>query len=410
MIRRRALRDQHRLIEREQKSFQILEMIRHRGPLTRTELSQGIGFNIVTVSNYINQFMQQGLVSERGFDVSTGGRKPVLVELNAKAGYAMGIDLGPMDVVKTHTIAVITDLRGQIVHRVAKLRTMDRMDRVLQSAEEIIREVIETSPVDPKKIQGIGIGLPGIIDEYAGTVRDTSEEGIRTNYVAARDHWEELFNLPVLVGNDATLAGYGEFRLGLDRTVDNAIYLYSDVGASVILHGSIYWGSGGSAGEVGVSVPSSDDYLNWIKGPSLVSPNVWDLGLSAVGRKLVEEGHTTAIRELGHGDLDAITVETIFQAAQTGDSLAQDLIEDAAMRLGIRIAYFINFLNPDVVIVGGGIERAGSMLLEPICRAVKRYAYQEAANHVDILPAQLGENAAALGAACWLIREVFVQS
>ena len=79
MLKRRAsLVEQHRLTEREEKNFRILELLRRRGPLTRTALSQGTGFNIVTVSNYINHFIKGGLVSERGFDISTGGRKPVL--------------------------------------------------------------------------------------------------------------------------------------------------------------------------------------------------------------------------------------------------------------------------------------------------------------------------------------------
>jgi len=251
MIRRRSLLDQHRLTEREEKSFQILELIRHRGPLTRTELSQGTSYNIVTVSNYVNHFIKQGLVSERGYDVSTGGRKPILVELNAKASFAIGIDLGPMDISKTHTVALITDLRGQVVHRLVKPRTLESMDHVLQETEGIIHEVLQTSPVEVKKIQGIGIGLPGIMDERAGTVRDTSHRGIRTSYTAVRDRWEAEFHLPVLVGNDATLAGYGELRLGLERPVENLIYLYSDVGASLIFNGHIYWGSSGSAGELG---------------------------------------------------------------------------------------------------------------------------------------------------------------
>src|SRR3989338_983072 len=122
MIRRRSLLEQHKLTEREQKSFQLLELIRQRGPLTRTELSQGTGFNIVTVSNYINEFIKQGLVSERGFDVSTGGRKPVLVELNAKSGFVVGVDLGPNHVAKSRITIIMTDLRGQIVHRAVKPR------------------------------------------------------------------------------------------------------------------------------------------------------------------------------------------------------------------------------------------------------------------------------------------------
>lgn len=409
-MRRRSLLDQHQLSEREEKNVQLLELLRSRGPLTRTELSQGTGFNIVTVSNYVNQFIKQGLVLERGFDISTGGRKPILVELHAKSGFAVGIDLGPLGVAQAQLVLVITDLRGQIVHRVIMPRAVDEMDRMLQDLGGIIREFLKTSPVDPKKIHGVGVGLPGIMDERAGTIRDTSRHGIRTNYVAIRDQLEAALSLPVLMGSDSALAGYGERCLGLDRAVKNLIYLYSDVGASLIFNGHIYWGSGGSAGELGVFVPSDDDYLTWIKSPSFVLSNVWDLGLAAQAKKLIEEGHATSIRQLVDGHLDAVRLETILQAAQQGDQLARELIEHAAMQLGIRIAYLVNLLNPDVVVIGGGIERAGSFLLEPVWRAVKKYAYEEPASLVDVLPAQLGDNAVALGAACWVIREVFVQA
>lgn len=410
MMRRRPLLEEHRLTEHEQKSLDLLELIRHRGPLTRTELSQGSGFNIVTVSNYVSDFIKQGLVVERGFDVSTGGRKPVLVELNAKAGFAIGVDVGPMGYSDTTMTGLITDLKGTIIHRLIRSRPMEGMDQILAHGGELIQELLKTSPVDPRKIQGAAIGIGGVLDERAGTVRDTSQRGIRTSYLAARDHWETEFKLPVLIGNDASLAGYGEYRLGLDRTVENMVYLYSDVGASLIFHGHIFWGSGGGAGQLGVFVPSDDDYLNWVKSPGFVVSNVWDLGLASRARKLIEEGNTTTIGELVQDRLDAITMETVIRAAQGGDQVARELIEHSALQLGIRIASLVNLLNPDVVVIGGGIEKAGSLLLDPVWRAVKRYSYEEPASLVDISPATLGENAVALGAACWVIREIFVQA
>ncbi len=413
MVRRRSmLLKEHELTERQQKSFQILELIRQRGPLTRTELSQGTGFNIVTVSNYVNQFIKNGLVSERGFDISTGGRKPVLVELNAKTGFVVGIDLGSMGLPETSVVGVIMDLRGHVVHRLHHRRPANDIDHLLHDAGGVIRELLKSSPVDVKRMLGIGIGLPGIMDERAGTLRDTSRHGIRTSYIAVRDQLEAEFALPVLMGNDATLAGYGELRLGLKRQVQNLIYLYSDVGASLIFNGHIYWGSSGSAGELGVfvPVPTEDDYLTWIKSPAFVFSNAWDLGLSAQAKKLIQQGQTTTIQQLAKENLEAITLEIVVQAAQDGDQLARELIEHAAIQLGVRIASLVNLLNPDVVIIGGGIEKAGSLLLEPVWRSVKKYAYEEPASLVDVLPAQLGENAVAMGAACWVIREVFVQA
>ncbi len=411
MIQRRTLHEQHNLSEREQKSFQILELIRQRGPLTRTELSQGTGFNIVTVSNYISQFIERGLVVERGFDVSTGGRKPILVELNSKSGFAIGIDLGPVDMYHTrHTVVVITDFKGHRVHQVIRPRILDSLDRVLQSTREVIKELLDTSPIDISKIQGVAVGVPGVLDERAGTVRDTSHQGIRTSYVAMREQWESEFGLPVLIGNDATLAGYGELRLGLERPISNMIYMYSDVGASLIIDGQIYWGASGSAGELDLFIQTDDDYVSWVNSPTGALPKYWDLGLTQQAKKLVSEGHATTIEELVKGKAESINLDIVVQAAQEGDQLSRQLIEHAAMQLGIRIGVLVNLLNPEVVVIGGGIEKAGAMLLEPVWRAVKKYAYEEPASLVDVLPAQLGEQAVALGAACWVIREVFTQA
>lgn len=410
MIRRRALLEEHRLTEREQKSLSLLELIRQRGPITRTELSQSTGFNIVTVSNYVSDFIKQGFVLERGFDVSTGGRKPVLVELNAKAGYAIGVDLGPMDFPRMAVTGIITDLHGTIVHRVVQERPVEDIEQCLSRAGEMIRQLIATSPVDSTHILGAAVGVGGILDERAGTIRDTSHRGSRTSYIGCRDQWESEFNMPVLIGNDATLAGYGEYRLGLDRPVENMIYFYSDVGASLIFHGQLYWGALGCAGEVGISVTDHDDYLKWVDSPGFVLSNMWDMGLSVKAKKLIHEGAASAIKELVDERLENVTMETVIQAAQNGDRLARELIEHAALQLAIRIAYLINLLNPEVVVVGGGLEKAGSLLLEPVWRAAKRYAHAEPASLVDILPGKLGDNAVVLGAACWVIREIFIQA
>ncbi len=410
MIKRRSLLEQHRLTEREQKSLTLLELIRQRSPLTRTELSQGTGFNIVTISNYLSDFIKAGFVVERGFDISTGGRKPVLVELNAKAGYVIGLDLGPMNAPKSTMIGLITDLKGTIVHRISRPRPSLTMDQMLAQAEELLRELMQTSPIDAKRIRGAAIGVNGVLDERAGTIRDTSHRGIRTSYLTLQSRWESQFQMPVLIGNAPTLAGYGEYRLGLDRPVDNMIYFYSDVGVSLILHGHVYWGSCGSAGEIGVLLPSDDDYLTWVKSPGFVLSKAWDLGIAVQARELIQEGHAAGMATLVEQDPQNLTMDTVIQAAQAGDQLAKELIENAALQFGIRIAYLVNLLNPDVVVIGGGIEKAGSMLLEPAWRSVKKYAFEESANLVDVLPAQLGDNAVALGAASWVIREVFIQA
>jgi len=240
------------LSEREQKNLAILELIRRRGPITRTEISQGTDLNIVTVSNYVSGYIKRGLVVERGLDVSTGGRKPALVELDNTAAYTIGVDLGNMGKTATDVVAVLADLAGHQKDRVVRSRGQQTIEEVLAQAGDVIGTLLDQTTLDRKLIQGIGMGVAGVIDEPAGTVRDTCPGGIRASYVAVRDQLEQRFQMPVFIGNDATLAGLGEMRLGLSKAVKNMIYMYSDVGAGLIVHGSIYWGSSGSAGEVGI--------------------------------------------------------------------------------------------------------------------------------------------------------------
>ncbi|MBI4355319.1 MAG: ROK family transcriptional regulator [Candidatus Omnitrophica bacterium] len=412
MIRRRSLFEDFRLSEREHKNLAILELIRRKGPITRTEISRGTDLNIVTVSNYVNSYIQAGLVAERGLDVSTGGRKPTLVELNAKSGFAIGVDVGPTDeLARVEMVGVLADLAGHVHHQVKKSRARESMEQVLAHIPALIHDVLAEGHADKvdKKLQGIAVGVPGIVDETAGTVRDMSRGGIRSSYTALRDELEQKYKVPVLIGNDATLAALGELRLGLTKEVRHLLYLSSDVSCGIILNGNVYWGAAGSAGELGINRPTEDDVIAWEKSAAYLRPTGSDLGIPAQVRKLIGDGIDSKVSQLSRGKLESLTLETVIQAARQDDQLAMEVIESAAINLGIRIAYLVNLLNPEVVVLGGGIEQAGSTLLEPVFRTVRRWAFEEAASQVDIVPAQLGEDGVALGAASWVAREVFLQ-
>ena len=118
------------LAEQERKSWLVLEAIRKRGPLTKTDISRITGLNIVTVSNYVNNYISRGLALARGFNSSTGGRKPEVVELNPHFGFAMGIDLGASGLAHSEMIAVLTDLNGGVVAKIKKPRLEEDMGRL----------------------------------------------------------------------------------------------------------------------------------------------------------------------------------------------------------------------------------------------------------------------------------------
>jgi len=410
MLTRRPLLDHHKLTERQQKNLAILELVRRAGPITRTEISQGTDLNIVTVSNYVANYIQRGLVVEKGLDVSTGGRKPTLVELHPKMRLAVGVDLGPLEAPTAKVVGVVTDLAGHVEHRLVQQRPKASMEQVLASLPAVIETLL--AQVDRTRLAGIGLGIAGVVDEAAGTIRDTSSGGTRTSYVALRDALEATWQVPVFLGHDATLAALGEMCLGLVKDVKNLIYFYADVGCGLILNGSLYWGSGGSAGALGIARPTEDDALSWEKSWQYLRPSGIELGITDHARKLLSDGVAleSSLLPLAGGTPEAITFDLIIQAAQEGDRLACEVIEHGAISLGVRIAYLANLLNPDVVILGGGTERAGSLLLEPVFRTVRRWAFEEPGNLVDVVPAKLGTEAVALGAASLIIREVFIQT
>ena len=398
------------LSDHEKKNFSILELIRRNGPITRADISKITDLNIVTVSNYINAYISANMVVESGMESSSGGRKPTLVKLHDGHSYAMGVDLGHTGLDGATMIGVVTDLSGRVLHRTEKKREKDSMDKIIDKSIDMISELMNKKGVK-EKVKGVGIGLGGVIDENLGTVRDSTKNGIRTSYISLKGMIQEKFNMPSFLGNDATFAAFGEKMHALPMDVEDVIYMYSDVGSGIIIKGGIYCGATGSAGEIRINYPRNGDYMKLSKNMSLFLPMGLDLGLISQAKRLINtEKVASRISEFSDKSLDTLTVDNIIEAAKSGDTLAIELLEDAAVNLGVRVAYLVNLFNPEIVIIGGGIEKSGSLFLEPLRRTVRKWAFEEPANVVKIIPAQLGKEAVALGGASVVIRNVFVKA
>jgi len=394
------------LSDRERKNLVIMDIIRRNGPISRTEISRMTEINIVTISNYVNNYIEKGFVVEKGLDISTGGRKPTLLELNLKGGYVMSVDIGPRKL-----RGVLTDLAVNIIGKKVIDRPSGDMEEVTSTSLGVIEEVITKAGIDKSKIKGIGFGISGIIDDIAGTVRDTNSRRGKTSssYTALRLEAEKRFGVNAYIGNDATCAAYGEKRLTVEADVENMLYIYSDVGCGIIIKGEIYSGAGGSAGEIQLSLdqsgkdnlPLPSDEFYYLR------PLGVDLGMVQEAKNIIQRGIGTKILEYAKGNIDDIILDNIIDAGKEQDKVAVDLIETAGIGLGTRVAYLINLFNPEVVVIGGGIEKAGELILESIRKAVRKLAFEEPASRVRIIPSGLGEDAVSLGACCLVLREAF---
>ncbi|HDM08864.1 MAG TPA: ROK family transcriptional regulator, partial [Candidatus Omnitrophica bacterium] len=305
------------LTDRERKNFAILDLIRRKGPITRTEISKETELNIVTVSNYINAYIQKGLVIEGGLDVSTGGRRPVVLELNPKAGYIIGVGLDLFSI-----IGILADLKANVLLKINKARPAGAESALLEALNEVIEELIAKSDLERSSIKGIGIGIPGIVDRKGGTIRWPQQMG--SIYISTlRNMLEQKFGIPVFIENDATVAAFGEREFELESDVKNLIFMYSGVGCGIVINGQIYRGATGCAGELGLPNLTSEEKEKW-RGLARWQA---DLGLTEMAQEEIKKGKKDSkVLELAEGDASKIDSKAVIEAAREGDALAVSLV------------------------------------------------------------------------------------
>jgi len=330
----------------------------------------------------------------------------VLVELNPKAGYIVGVGLNMLNMV-----GVLVDLEINVITEVKQERIPENSEMVINKMVDMAAEIIEKSGIEKDKLVGVGVGIPGIIDERGRTIRWPQSLGEKDISVclSIKDSFEKRLNIPTFVENDANAAVLGEKWLGLDRDVRHMMYMFSGVGVGIIINGEIYRGVSGAAGELGISSFKADkkEILDMTYG---LGRWEMDLGMTREAQEKVAAGRGSMMKDLAGGNPKNIGFRHLVQAVKEKDPLAIEIVEQGGYALGKKIAFMVNFLNPEIVVIGGGIEDCGATLLDGIKNAVKEWSVEEAATHVKIIPSAFGENAVALGVVGLVAREVFAQA
>jgi len=400
------------LTEKEKRNISILDILRRRGPITRPEISKEMGINVVTISNYIDDFIKNKLVFEKDFDVSEGGRRPTLLDLNQRAGYIIGVGLNLMNMV-----GILVDLKGNIVIKTQIARPKPSVKDVTECVLEIIREILRRSKEYTDNIKGIGIGIAGLVNKKTGSIHWPQKMDHYYSYASVdlplKGLIEKEFNLAALIENDATAACFGEHWLDLRREYKNVIYMFSGVGCGIMINGEIYTGSSGYAGEVAVYNFKEQDLFSCAEGNDCFIKR-WELDLGIVNdlKKLLGQNKEAAqdFFKLTSSSVENVDLKSVFIANRAKNPLAQAALEMGAKRLGIKIASLVNLLNPQVVIIGGGMEEAGDVFLNKVTSTVKEWAFRETTEGLEIAYSQLRENAVALGAASLVMQRIFARS
>ncbi|HYW06959.1 MAG TPA: ROK family protein, partial [Longimicrobium sp.] len=273
------------------------------------------------------------------------------------------------------------------------------VDRIVQMVEATIADVTAAHGTTRDAVAGVGIGSPGPLNRKTGTVINTPNLGWRN--FPLRDLVANAVKLPCTLDNDANCATYGEWWLGAGRGTQTLVGLTlgTGIGGGIVLNGEIYHGCSDVAGEIGHMTIDSNGRKckcgnygcleQYASGPAIA--------LRAV--EGIEAGSDTMLTEMVNGKLDDITAATVYEAAVLSDAYATEVMKDTARFLGAGIASIINILNPEMVVIAGGVTRAGDHLFTPLNAEVRRRAFRSAQECCRIVPAELPGTAGVVGAA-----------
>ncbi|WP_363550574.1 ROK family transcriptional regulator [Caldifermentibacillus hisashii] len=335
----------------------VLETILHEAPISRADISQKVGLNKGTVSSLVNELLEDQLIYESGPGQSSGGRRPVILLFNDKAGFSIGIDLGV-----NYILGVLTDLRGNIIVEVNKKLTVRSYEVVIEILQSVISDLINAAPQSHYGIVGIGIGVPGLVNNH-GEVLVAPNLGWKN--INLREEIENCFDIPVLIENEANAGAYGEKLYGAGKENDNILYISAGIGIGVgiILNGKLFYGMNGFSGEAGHMIVQVNG-----KDCTCGSSGCWELYASE--KALLEEARKLKLTSITE---ETLSIELLLELANSGNEDIINLFHSIGMYLGVGINNIINIFNPEQVIIGNRLAMAKDWLEKSIEKFIKNH-------------------------------------
>jgi len=319
--------------------------------------------------------------------------------------YVVGVDLGGTNV----RAAVIDRASEQIVARGENIssRGMEGPELTAMQIATAARTALDGAGADAAQVLGVGVAVPGHVKAKEGLVKWAPNFKDQWKDVPIASLIERHLGLPVQIGNDANLAALGEFRFGAGRAVRHLVMvtLGTGIGGGIIVDGKLLDGADGGAGEIGHMVVNPGGRGGNSAFGSVEGETQRDAIIERAARK-IQEGYETSLGERVDYNRFALTPAIIAEEAQKGDAIALEVFEETGYYLGLCVTNLIDLLNPEMVVIGGGIAQAGDIILDPIRRTVTATAIRSLAKSCQIVPAELGDNAGIFGGAAIILQEL----
>jgi glucokinase-like ROK family protein len=383
----------------------VLDLVRYGDVTSRPELARRAGLGRNVVSQRVAALLEAELLEEAELRPSTGGRAPRGLRFNASAGRVLAIDVGA-----TRASAAFTDLAGSVLG--TQQRRIDVSDgpvTVLGQVTALVDQ-LRTTVKEDAPIWGVGVGVPGPVEFASGRPVSPPIMPGWDDY-PVRTALAERYNAPVWVDNDVNIRALGEKRAGAARAERDVVVVKvgTGIGAGLISGGHLHRGAKGSAGDIGhVAVMPDSAILCRCGKRGCLEALAGGAAIARQGVQAAEEGHSPRLAAVLSEDRE-LSAADVGAAAAHGDPASVEILRKSAQLVGETVAGYVNFFNPSVIVLGGGVVASGDAYTAVIREVVYRRSTPLATRDLRIVRSPLGRDAGIVGAAVMAVDELFAR-
>ncbi|SDO23574.1 ROK family transcriptional regulator [Alkalicoccus daliensis] len=358
----------------------VLQAIREEEPISRAELSQKLGLTKATVSSLVEELINEEYCYQTGLGKSSGGRRPLMLQFNEKAGYTISCDIGV-----NYILVVLTDLRGSILHELYRPFNTNDFTRTVMEVKSMIDDCIKETNSSPFAVVGIGFGVPGLVNKEGKILSTPNLDWVQSNI---KEIFQDQYQVPVIIENEANAGAYGEKMFGAAQYKNDFIYVSAGIGIGVgiVLDGNLMRGAHGFMGEMGHTT-IVDGGLSCRCG----NRGCWEMYAS-------EMALLTAFSENG----EPLDMELLLERADKEEAVRQ-VFDEIGYYLGVGLTNIIHTFNPQKIVIGNRLAKAQKYLLSKATQVIEEKTLPVLLHETEISFSQNYQYSTVLGLAAFSI-------
>jgi glucokinase-like ROK family protein len=348
------------------------------------------------MTGFINDLMELGILREVGEGASQGGRRPLILSINGDYGYIAGYDIGA-----TSIDLALANFKGDILeHCTEPADVRNDPEMVLGRCTEILLEMLKRQGGQPDQVVAVGIGVPGPVEFAKGVLIAPPLMSHWENFSIKGFVSNTFTRATVVVDNDVNIMALGEHHAGAGKKLSNFIWVKigTGIGAGIIANGEIYRGASGVAGNIGHIEADHNGPICRCGNRGCLEAMAGGPSIAQRGKQVADEGRSLFLSQRLLENNGNLVAKDIGEAASKGDTAAIEIIRDSGWLIGSVLAGLVEFFNPEVIYIGGGVSKIGFTLLSSIRQAILRRANPLSTRDLYVEYSQLGDTAGVVGA------------